>query len=180
MKKILLPSLLIASILNLQSTVHATEKIVEVDTTNLVGIHQEIDEINSDFVHELTEDMTRGADKPGFFASTHHLSTSGYNYQLTNFGYRLYTDKWVTTDSGKISVSLQDWTCINNYSSADKTRITFALYSSSGLVRSTTTNTVNGKASATWTGLENGKKYYVMFEVPTTGNRFSGNGTISA
>ena len=54
-------------------------------------------EYQTEDVHYLTEDLIRGSNKPGSNASVHDLSVSNYNYQLTNFGYQLFTDKWLTS-----------------------------------------------------------------------------------
>lgn len=107
------------------------------------------------------------------------MSKSNYNYQLTDFGYRLYTDKWLTSSSGKISVSLSNFKTIEEYPGATKNQITFRLYDSSGLISSSKKTVYGGSASTTFSNVKSGKKYYVAFEVPTNGNRYSGKGYIS-
>ena len=129
-------------------------------------------------VHYLTEDLIRGSNKPGSNASVHDLSVSNYNYQLTNFGYQLFTDKWLTSDSGEISVSLVDFKTIEEYGGT-KDKITFKLCDSSGVLVSSEKTVSSGSASVTWTNIKPDKKYYVCFEVPTNGNRYSGSGSIS-
>lgn len=95
----------------------------EVEDKESVGVESQVEDI-----HYLTEDLTRGSKKPGANASVHNLSKSNYNYQLTDFGYRLYTDKWLTSSSGKISVSLSNFKTIEEHPGATKNQITFRLY----------------------------------------------------
>lgn len=146
----------------------------EVEDKESVGVESQVEDI-----HYLTEDLTRGSKKPGANASVHNLSKSNYNYQLTDFGYRLYTDKWLTSSSGKISVSLSNFKTIEEHPGATKNQITFRLYDSSGLISSSKKTVYGGSASTTFSNVKSGKKYYVAFEVPTNGNRYSGKGYIS-
>lgn len=60
----------------------------EVEDKESVGVESQVEDIHY---------LTRGSKKPGANASVHNLSKSNYNYQLTDFGYRLYTDKWLTS-----------------------------------------------------------------------------------
>ena len=138
----------------------------EVEDKESVGVESQVEDI-----HYLTEDLTRGSKKPGANASVHNLSK--------NFGYRLYTDKWLTSSSGKISVSLSNFKTIEEYPGATKNQITFRLYDSSGLISSSKKTVYGGSASATFSNVKSGKKYYVAFEVPTNGNHYSGKGYIS-
>lgn len=138
-----------------------------------------VTEYQAEDTHYLTEDLTRGSKKPSASASVHKLSVNNYNYQLTDFGYKLYTDKWLTSSSGKIRVSLSNFKTIKEYSGATKNQITFRLYDSSGLVTSSKKTVVSSSASASFSNIKSGKKYYVAFEVPTNGNRYSGKGYIS-
>lgn len=130
-------------------------------------------------IHFLREAVTRGSSKPGSNASVHNLDVSNYNYQLTDFGYRLFTDKWLTSTSGEITVKLSDFKTIEEYNGATKNKITFKLCDSSGVLVSSERTVTNGSASVTWINISSSKKYYVCFEVPTNGNRYSGNGYIS-
>lgn len=146
----------------------------EVEDNESVGVESQVED-----THYLIEDLTKGSKKPGANASVHDLSVSNYNYQLTDFGFRLYTDKWLTSDSGKIKVSLSNFKTIEEHTGAIKNKITFRLYDSSGLVSSSEKTVSKGSASATFSNIKSGKKYYVAFEVPTNGNRYSGKGYIS-
>lgn len=132
----------------------------------------------ADEIHYLTENLTRGSSKPGSNASVHDLSVSNYNYQLTDFGYQLFTDKWLTSDSGEISVSLSNFKTIEQHGGT-KDKITFKLCDSSGVLVTSEKTVSNGSASVKWINIQAGKKYYVCFQVPTNGNRYSGNGSIS-
>ena len=135
-------------------------------------------EYQTEDAHYLTEDLTRDSKKPGSNASVHDLSVSSYNYQLADFGYQLFTDKWLTSDSGEISVSLVNFKTIEEYGGT-KNKITFKLCDSSGVLVSSEKTVSGGSASVTWINIKPDKKYYVCFEVPTNGNRYSGNGSIS-
>lgn len=108
-----------------------------------------------------------------------HEKTFALNVDIfTNFGYQLFTDKWLTSDSGEISVSLVDFKTIEEYGGT-KDKITFKLCDSSGVLVSSEKTVSSGSASVTWTNIKPDKKYYVCFEVPTNGNRYSGSGSIS-
>lgn len=130
-------------------------------------------------IHYLTEDLTRGSKKPSSKASVHNLGVNNYNFQLTKFGYKLFTDKWLTSRSGKIKVNLTKFKAVSSSPGATKNEITFHLYDSSGRVASSTKKVYGGSASKTFTKVKAGKKYYVAFEVPTNGNKYSGSGYIS-
>ena len=121
---------------------------------------------------------TRGSKKPGANASVHNLDISKYNYQIEDFGYRVYTDKWLKSSSGYITVKLSDFTVLEDYhGTSDK--ITFKLCDSSGVLVTSEKTVSSGIASVTWKNIKSDKKYYVLFEVPTNGNRYSANGSIS-
>lgn len=139
----------------------------------------EIVEYQEGDIHYLTEVLTRGSKKPSSSASTHDLSVNNYNYQLQKFGYQLFTDKWLTSDTGYISVSLSDFKTLEEYPGATKDQITFKLCDSSGVLVTSTKTVNNGSASVTWKNIKEDKKYYVIFQVPTNGNKYSGNGSIS-
>lgn len=136
-------------------------------------------EYQNDDVHVLTENLTRGSSKPSSNASVHDLSVNNYNYQLTDFGYQVFTDKWLVSKSGEMSVSLYDFETTKEYGTATKNQITFKLCDSSGVLVSSTKTVSGGSASVKWINIDPDKKYYVCFQVPTNGNRYSGNGSIS-
>lgn len=118
-----------------------------------------------------------GESAPGSSASTHNLSVSSYNYQVTEIGYRVYTDKWFTGASS-LKVTVTNWNKISG--SANSNKLTIAVVNSSGsVVASKTIDSVSVAASHTFTGLSSTSKYYVYFQVPTNNNIFSFNGVIS-
>lgn len=136
-------------------------------------------ETNNVYVNYLNENIARGPNKPRYDASVHDLSVSDYSYQLTNFGYRLYTDKWLTSNSGEISVSLENFRVVEEYGGR-KDKITFILFDASGKKLVTSEKyVIGGTADVTWINIKPDHKYYVCFEVPTNGNRYSGNGYIT-
>jgi hypothetical protein len=143
------------------------------------AVEDESVEIENGDIHYLTEVMKRGAKKPSSKASTHNLDVSDYNYQLENFGYKVFTDKWVTSTSGEITVYLDSFSLITSYM-GDSNKITFNLYDSSGkLVTSNKTVNSRGTAYVTWINIKSDKKYYISFEVPKNGNRYTGHGNIT-
>lgn len=120
---------------------------------------------------------TQGSSAPGSKASTHDLTVNNYNYQVQEVGAQVYTDKWLT-GATSIKVTVNNWTKTTNGGST-LNRLTIYVINSKGKVISsqqidpTTTNSV------TLTGLTASAKYYVKFAVPTNGNKFSFDGTIS-
>lgn len=173
MKKTILSLIICSTFLLSIPTVHAASNEEEVSTFKQQNI--ELEDDSSNFKIE-----TYGASKPGKNASVHNLDVNAYNYQLGNFGYRLYTDKWITSSSGKITVSLKGFKTVVEYPGATKNKITFILFDSSGaLVTSPKTVSSSGTASVTWINIKPDKKYYVCFEVPTNYNRYTGYGTIT-
>lgn len=121
---------------------------------------------------------TRGANPPTIFADTHDLSVSGYNYQVTDMGYQVFTSKWLTGASS-IKISVSNWTLIKQYHGATSNQLTLKVYNSSKkLVDSKTITISSGSGSATFTGLTSSSKYYICFEVPTNSNRYSFDGSI--
>lgn len=128
--------------------------------------------------HVLKEVVTRGASKPGRYASVHDLGISNYNYQIDEFGYRVYTDKWLTSDSGNISVNLINWTVLEGNAPANN-KITFKLCDSSGVLVTSTKTISSSSANVTWINIDPDTKYYVLFEVSTNGNKYSANGSIT-
>lgn len=122
---------------------------------------------------------TRGADPPSSRADIHDLSVSAYNYQVTDMGYRVYSGKWLTGASS-IDVSVENWNLIKEYHGATNNKLTIRIYDSSKKqVASDTIFIYYGGGSTSFTGLTATANYYVCVEVPTNGNRYSFNGTIS-
>lgn len=111
------------------------------------------------------------------------LRQNNYGYDVTNIGYRVYTNKWIT-GSSSIKISVADWKLIEEYHGAEKSTLTIAVYDTSDRVVAKNTMKVtwshDGTASGSMTlsGLNANLKYYVLFEVPTNSNRYSFNGTI--
>lgn len=129
---------------------------------------------------EELEVQTRGSSAPNSYDSTHDLDISDYNYQISSFGYTVYTDEWLTSDSGEIKVNLYNWTVLENYGGTDD-QVTIKLYSNQDGLLVTSTRTVNSYGSispVTWINISSSKDYYVRFEVPTNGNKYSCNGSI--
>ena len=126
----------------------------------------------------LVETLTRGASKPSSNASVHDLDVNDYNFQLADFGYQLFTDKWLTSDSGYITVNLTSFSLLESYGGTSN-KITFKLCDSSGVLVTSEKTVVSGTASETWKNISSSKKYYVCFEVPTNGNRYTGAGYIT-
>ncbi|MCH5263259.1 MAG: hypothetical protein J1F42_10125 [Lachnospiraceae bacterium] len=121
----------------------------------------------------------RGANPPSSSADTHDLSVSSYSYQVTDMGYQVFTSKWITGASS-IKITVSDWELLKEYTGAKKNELTLKVYNSSKkLVTSETITISDQSGSATLSGLTSTSKYYVCFEVPTNGNRYSFNGTIS-
>lgn len=174
MKKRLLSFLCCLSMVVCSNSVYAQEYENDIDTVLLI----EVDEEKEEKIHVLVEDKTRGKKKPGIFASTHDLSVNDYNYQLTNFGATLFTEKWLKSSSGRITVYLENFTVLESYGGTSD-KITFHLCDSSGRLSSATRTVVAGNASVTWININPDKKYYIEFEVPTNGNRYSGSGNIT-
>lgn len=140
------------------------------------GSFFETDKVNDNYIQK---NIVRGPSKPRYDDSVHNLSISDYNYQLTNFGYRLYTDKWLTSRSGEISVSLENFRVLEEHGGT-KDMITFILLDSSGKeLVATEKYVIGGTADVTWINIKPDHKYCVCFAVPTNGNRYSGNGYIT-
>ena len=132
----------------------------------------------------LVESLVKGASKPSSSAGTVDLSQANYGYDVTSIGYRVYTNKWIT-GADSIYVSVSDWTLIEEYQGAEDSKLTVAVYDSSDNVVAKNTIEIDwahdgtGYGSLTLSGLNKNVKYYVLFEVPTNGNRYSFNGVIS-
>lgn len=127
--------------------------------------------------HSVDEIVPFGKKPPKWNASTHNLSVSPYNYQALDIGYRLFTDKWIT-GATSIQVTVQNWKHKEG-SSPLNNKLTVQVYDESG-------KKIDGRIIiigstphyANLSGLSSNKKYYVLFEVPTNGNKYSFNGSI--
>ncbi|WP_077612374.1 hypothetical protein [Clostridium sp. Marseille-P2415] len=119
-----------------------------------------------------------GANPPSSGADIHNLSVSSYSYQAKDFGYRIYTSKWLT-GSKTMNVTVKDWKLIKEYGGT-KDELTIRIFNSSKKEVKSQTITISGDVgSASFSGLSASAKYYVCFEVPTNSNRYSFNGSIS-
>lgn len=172
MKKKLFSLLCCLSLLACSNSVYAKECEAPCSDSSVIEAE------TSEKVDVLVEDNTRGSKKPKDSASTHKLGVNNYNYQLDNFGYKLFTNVWLQSSSGYITVYLTDFSVLENHGGTSN-KITFKLYDSSGLLVSSEKTVVAGTASVTWKNISSSKKYYVAFEVPTNGNRYSGAGYIT-
>lgn len=124
--------------------------------------------------------QARGSSAPSSSADIHNLSVSSYEYQAEDMGYRIYTSKWITGAS-KIKVTVRDWKLLESYKGATNNQLTIRVYNSSKKQVTSKTITISSSSgSATLNGLNASSKYYVCFEVPTNGNRYSYNGKISS
>lgn len=127
--------------------------------------------------HSVDEIVPFGKNPPKWNASTHNLSVSPYNYQALDIGARLFTDKWIT-GATSIQVTVENWKHKEGYAPLNN-QLTVQVYDESG-------KKIDGRIIiigstphyANLSGLSSNKKYYVLFEVPTNGNRYSFNGSI--
>ncbi|MGF6354093.1 hypothetical protein ABIE27_002003 [Paenibacillus sp. 4624] len=117
-----------------------------------------------------------GANEPGINASTHNLSTSSYNYQVTRIGAKLYTEKWLT-GSSTMKVTVENVENVGSTPGA-LSGVNVAVYKNQ-LVSIKNISKPTRIGSVSFSGLDSSKKYYVEFTVPTSGRLFSFNGTIS-
>ena len=152
---------------------------------NLVSFASEVDVSELPTIHDhLVESLVKGASKPSSSAGTVDLRQANYGYDVTSIGYRVYTNKW-STGADSIYVSVADWTLIEQYHGAEDSELTVAVYDSSDNVVAKNTIEIEwahdgtGYGSLTLSGLNENGRYYVLFEVPTNGNRYSFNGIIS-
>lgn len=150
-------------------------------STMSVSIASTLNEVNQLTKNPPIEDFSSGiilfgAKPPKSSASIHDLSTSSYNYQAKDMGYRLYTDKWIK-GSTSITISVIDWKLLESYGGIDN-KLTLRVYDSSNKQVASKTITVNSDTSTTIKGLSSSQKYYVCFEVPTNNNRYSFYGSI--
>ncbi|MCZ1265398.1 hypothetical protein DC345_30215 [Paenibacillus taichungensis] len=120
-----------------------------------------------------------GANAPGSSASSHDLTASNYNYQVSEVGAQVYTDKWLT-GSTTMSVSVTNVKNVGE-TPGNLNGVNVAIFNSSNkqvaiknidLSKSTS-------GSVSFSGLTSSSKYYVEFSVPRSGLKFSFNGTIS-
>lgn len=66
-------------------------------------------------IHDhLVETLVKGSSKPSASAGTVNLTQNNYSYDVTNIGYRVYTNKWITGASS-INISVTDWKLIEEY-----------------------------------------------------------------
>ena len=151
---------------------------------NLVSFASEENTSDLPTVHDhLEETLVKGSKKPSSNAGTVNLTQNSYEYDVTNIGYRVYTNKWITGAS-TIKISVGDWKLIEEYIGAEKSKLTISVYDSNDMVVAKNTMTITwgqdgtGYGNMTLNGLNEGLKYYVLFEVPTNSNRYSFNGTI--
>ncbi len=131
----------------------------------------------------LVETFTKDEKKPPLSAETVNLTQNNYKYDVTSIGYRVYTNKWIT-GATSISVSVADWKLLEEYTGAEKSKLTIAVYDTSDNVVAKNTMSITwgndntGYGSMTLSGLNASSRYYVLFEVPTNSNRYSFYGTI--
>ena len=72
------------------------------------------------------------------------------------------------------------WELLREYPGATNDQLTLIVYDSKDKKVTSKTITIDDTVGkATLSGLKSGSKYYVCFEVPTNGNRYSYNGSIS-
>jgi hypothetical protein len=117
------------------------------------------------------------ATPPGSSASVQNLSISAYNYQVQSVGYRVYTDKWLTGVSN-YNITINNWTCVDNSGPPNYNRLTISVYNSLGNLMTSMTIDPTITRAITLTSMTASKNYYVCFEVPTNGNKFSFDGSI--
>lgn len=123
-----------------------------------------------------------GSKPPSKNASVHNLSRSAYSYEAVDMGYRLYTNKWLT-GSTSLSIDVYGWELLN-YHGGTGNKLTLRVYDSSDKQVASKTITIDnwdsvGSGYAYFSGLSSSSKYYVCFEVPTNGNRYTYRGKIS-
>lgn len=126
-----------------------------------------------------SEIMPKGAKPPSSSADLHDLSVSSYSYQVEDMGYQVFTSKWLKGASS-IKISVSNWKLKKMYNGATNNELTLKVYNSKKKLVDSQTITIDREVgSATFSGLTSSAKYYICFEVPTNGNRYSFNGTIS-
>ncbi len=126
-----------------------------------------------------SEISPRGANPPASSADIHDLSTSAYNYQVLDVGYQVFSSKWITGASS-IQVTVNNWKLLEYYIGATSNKVTISVYNSRKELVDSDTITIYDKSGLTYlSGLTETEKYYVGVQVPTNGNRYKFNGTIS-
>lgn len=151
---------------------------------NSVSFAAEENRTDLPIIHDrLEESLIRGADRPSSSAETVDLSQNSYSYEVTDMGYRVYTNKWLT-GAEKIHISVSNWTLLDDYGGEDS-ELTIAVYDSGNQVAAKNTIEITwshegtGYGGVDFAGLNANERYYVLFEVPTNSNRYSFDGLIS-
>ncbi|WP_375199169.1 hypothetical protein [Bacillus sp. RS11] len=124
-------------------------------------------------------DEVDGKDKPGKKASTHNISKSAYNYQVSKVGAQVYTDKFITGKKS-MEITVKNWEVKTNWNIPGQ-KLTITLYDSSDkVIDSETVDMTNRKSdSVSFSGLSASSKYYVEFSVPQNKQTYSFDGSIS-
>lgn len=119
-----------------------------------------------------------GANAPGSNASIHDLSVSSYNYQVSEVGAQVYTDKWIK-GSSKMKVTVTNVKNVGE-TPGSLSGVTITVYNASNQAVASGNINPNTTSSITFSGLSSSNKYYVEFSVPRSGLKFAFNGTISS
>lgn len=125
----------------------------------------------------ILSDLKKGSSKPNS-KKVHDLSDSTYNYTVSSIGARVYTNTWFTGTT-KICVNVDNWERLTGSDQAESYSLTVSLYNSKSRVAINTLAMGSGSNTVSFTNLEATGKYYVLFSVPTNGNRYSFDGSIS-
>ncbi|MDR6726091.1 hypothetical protein J2W91_004597 [Paenibacillus amylolyticus] len=118
-----------------------------------------------------------GAYAPGSNASTHNISTSNYNYQVSEVGAQVYTDKWLTGSSTmKVTV-----TNVKNVGETPGklSGVNVAIFNEKNRQVIIGNIDLTRSSSVSFSGLNSSDKYYVEFSVPRSGLKWAFNGAIS-
>ena len=126
---------------------------------------------------DILSDLMRGSKKPST-SKVKNLANETYDYKVTSIGARVYTNYWFT-GTETIGVIVDNWSKISG--SADNNNLTVKLYNNKSLIQTSTRNMEEegGMTVVDFQNLDANEKYYVLFEVPTNGNRFSFDGYIT-
>lgn len=131
-----------------------------------------------DNVHILSEDLLKGAEKPGTNAPVHNLSKGAYAFKIDKIGAKVYTNSWFTGKSS-ITVDITNFEVTHSSPGTTKNKTTVYIYDSKNKSVGSKEIEISGlKGSHTFTGLNSKEKYYVLFTVPTSGNTYSMKGDI--
>lgn len=119
---------------------------------------------------------------PAILMGNTFSSVSDYNYQVLDVGYRVFTDKWLTGVSS-MKVTVENWEILEEYAGTND-EVTISVCKHGFWGDTCDSQTITGLSEGdsdyvTFSGLDSSTKYYVRFEVPTNGNRYKFNGTIS-